>query len=97
MKGINPIIPPGSTFDGPRRGRSNMRVAVVAVVAVHLVLFVGILGGHVACKQEQEGESVKSEMAQIAPSKAATLPESDLLPEPVPSLPSMPPPKKYSQ
>tara|TARA_B100001123_G_scaffold417533_1_gene520377 strand:- start:307 stop:1197 length:891 start_codon:yes stop_codon:yes gene_type:complete len=88
MKGINPIIPPGSAFDGPRRGRSNMRLAVVAVVAVHIALFAVILGGHVACKQETEGQNVESEMAQIVPPKTSTLPEPELLPEPVPSLPS---------
>ena len=88
MKGINPIVPPGSSFDGPRRGRTNMRMAVVAVVAVHIVLFAFILGSPVACKQETKGENVESEMAQIVPSKTSTLPEPDLLPSPVPSLPS---------
>ena len=88
MKGINPIVPPGSSFDGPRRGRTNMRMAVVAVVAVHIVLFAFILGSPVACKQETNGESVESEMAQIVPPKTSTLPEPDLLPSPVPSLPS---------
>ncbi len=91
MKGINPIVPPGSAFDGPRRGRSNMKMAVVVVVVLHLTFFTAILGGHVACKKEKPEESVRSEMAQIVPPKAASLPESDLLPDPVPSLPLIDP------
>ena len=88
MKGINPIVPPGSSFDGPRRGRTNMRMAVVAVVAVHIVLFAFILGSPVACKQETKGKTVESEMAQIVSPEISKLPEPDLLPSPVPSLPS---------
>ena len=91
MKGINPIIPPGSAFDGPRRGRSNMRMAVVAVVAVHLALFAVILGGHVACKKGPEEQAVKSEMEQVVPPKVASLPDSESLPDPVPSLPLIDP------
>ena len=49
MKGSNPIIPPGAQFDGARRGRSNMRMAVVVVVLMHMALFAGILFN--ACKQ----------------------------------------------
>ena len=50
MKGSNPIIPPGAQFDGARRGRSNMRMAVVVVVLMHMALFAGILFN--ACKQK---------------------------------------------
>ena len=32
MKGTNPIIPPGMNFEGAKRGRSNMRMAVIVVV-----------------------------------------------------------------
>ena len=43
MKGNNSILPPGANFEGARRGRSNMRMAVVVVVMLHVVLFTGIL------------------------------------------------------
>jgi len=92
MKGSNPIIPPGADFDGARQGRSNMRMAVVVVVVMHLVLFAGILFN--ACKQKEDSADTKgkvsSEMAQIVPPKTAPLPEPDPLPAPVPSLPSLP-------
>ena len=54
MKGSNPIIPPGAQFDGARRGRSNMRMAVVVVVLMHMALFAGILFN--ACKQKDEAK-----------------------------------------
>jgi len=72
MKGNNSILPPGANFEGARRGRSNMRMAVVVVVMLHVVLFTGIL--FQACKQkEEEGGadekqsklSTAEEMAQI--------------------------------
>ncbi len=92
MKGSNPIIPPGADFDGARRGRSNMRMAVVVVVLMHLALFAGILFN--ACKQKEDSASTKekasSEMAQIVPPKTAPLPEPEPLPSPIPSLPSLP-------
>lgn len=89
MKGINPIIPPGSNFEGPRRGRSNMRMAVVAVVGVHIALCLFILAASpVACKQESKEESVEDDRAQNVPLKAAPLPESNLPTDPLPSLPS---------
>ncbi len=92
MKGSNPIIPPGADFDGARQGRSNMRMAVVVVVAMHLVLFAGILFN--ACKQKEDGaankEKVSNEMAQIVPPKIAPLPEPEPLPAPIPGLPSLP-------
>ena len=43
MKNPNPIIPPGMNLDKSRRGRSNMRIAVVVIVLVHIALFGGIL------------------------------------------------------
>ena len=92
MKGSNPIIPPGADFDGARRGRSNMRMAVVVVVVMHLALFAGILFN--ACKQKEDSagakEKVSSEMAQIVPPKTAPLPEPEAFPTPVPTLPTLP-------
>jgi len=92
MKGSNPIIPPGADFDGARRGRSNMRMAVVVVVVMHLVLFAGILFN--ACKQKDDSAGAKGkvsdEMAQIVPPKTAPLPEPEPLSAPVPSLPGLP-------
>ena len=52
MKGNNSILPPGANFEGARRGRSNMRMAVVAVVMLHVVLFTGI--PFQACKQKED-------------------------------------------
>ncbi len=92
MKGSNPIIPPGADFDGAQRGRSNMRMAVVVVVVMHLALFAGILFN--ACKQKEDSagakEKVSSEMGQIVPPKTAPLPEPEPFPAPVPSLPALP-------
>ena len=64
MKGSNPIIPPGAQFDGARRGRSNMRMAVVVVVLMHMALFAGILFN--ACKQKDEGEAQKETEQEMA-------------------------------
>lgn len=92
MKGSNPIIPPGAQFDGTRRGRSNMRMAVVVVVLMHMALFAGILFN--ACKQKDEGETQKEtekEMAGIVNRQPEPVP----LPEPMnsdslPTLPALP-------
>jgi len=53
MKGSNPIIPPGADFDGVQRGRSNMRMAVVVVVVMHLVFFAFLLT-KTGCKQKDD-------------------------------------------
>ena len=52
MKNPNPIIPPGMNLDKSRRGRSNMRIAVVVIVLVHVALFAGILFN--ACSQKED-------------------------------------------
>ena len=52
MKGTNPIIPTGTNFEGAKRGRLNMRMAVIVVVLLHIALFTGILFN--ACKQKEE-------------------------------------------
>ena len=52
MKNPNPIIPPGMNLEKTRRGRSNMRIAVIVIVLVHVVLFGGILFN--ACSQKEE-------------------------------------------
>lgn len=92
MKGSNPIIPPGAQFDGARRGRSNMRMAVVVVVLMHMALFAGILFN--ACKQKDEGEAQKEteqEMAGIVnrQPEPAALPEP-VTPNPLSTLPALP-------
>ena len=92
MKGSNPIIPPGAQFDGARRGRSNMRMAVVVVVLMHMALFAGILFN--ACKQKDEGEAQKEteqEMAGIVnrQPEPAALPEP-VTPNPLSTLPDLP-------
>ncbi len=56
MKNPNPIIPPGMNLDKSRRGRSNMRIAVVVIVMVHIALF----GLHfVLCLQSRFPKSEK--------------------------------------
>ena len=55
MKNPNPIIPPGMNLDKSNRGRSNMRIAVVVIVMVHIALFGGILFN--ACSQKDDGIS----------------------------------------
>jgi LysM repeat protein len=52
MKNPNPIIPPGMNLEKSRRGRSNMRIAVVVIVLVHVALFAGILFN--ACSQKED-------------------------------------------
>ncbi len=93
MKGSNPIIPPGAQFDGARRGRSNMRMAVVVVVLMHMALFTGILFN--ACKQKDEGEAQKETEKEMAGMVNRQQPEPAPLPEPMapaplPALPSLP-------
>jgi LysM repeat protein len=87
MKETNPIIPPGLNFEGASRGRSNMRMAVIVVVLLHVALFTGILFN--ACKQKDEAaEGIKStaeQMAEIA-GPAPTI-KSEPLPDPVPTPP----------
>ena len=94
MKGTNPIIPPGMNFEGAKRGRSNMRMAVIVVVLLHIALFTGILFN--ACKQKEEDasegarKSTTLETAQITASQPepASLPQ---LPLPTESLlPALP-------
>lgn len=87
MKETNPIIPPGLNFEGASRGRSNMRMAVIVVVLLHVALFTGILFN--ACKQKEEGtegsKSTAEQMAEIA--GPAPKPENEVLPDPVPTPP----------
>ena len=85
MKETNPIIPPGLNFEGASRGRSNMRMAVIVVVLLHVALFTGILFN--ACKQKEEAaDSTKTtaeQMAEIA--GPAPDPVSETVPDPVPT------------
>ncbi len=87
MKETNPIIPPGLNFEGASRGRSNMRMAVIVVVLLHVALFTGILFN--ACKQKEEGaegpKSTAEQMAEIA--GPAPKPKNEVLPDPVPTPP----------
>ena len=87
MKETNPIIPPGLNFEGASRGRSNMRMAVIVVVLLHVALFTGILFN--ACKQKEEGaegpKSTAEQMAEIA--GPAPKPKDEILPDPVPTPP----------
>jgi len=88
MKGTNPIIPPGMNFEGAKRGRLNMRMAVIVVVLLHIALFTGILFN--ACKQKEEEtdegarKTAGEEMAQ------ATSPQPEPAPLPQPPLPTVP-------
>lgn len=93
MKGSDPILPPGMNFEGARRGRSNMRTAVVVVVLLHVALFAGIL--FQACSktdevaENQEGDkkpSLAEEMAQIVNQK-----QPEPAPAPTPSPSTLPP------
>ena len=59
MKNPNPIIPPGMNLDKSRRGRSNMRIAVVVIVLVHVALFGGILFN--ACSQKDDDVAVNAQ------------------------------------
>jgi LysM repeat protein len=89
MKGTNPIIPPGMNFEGAKRGRSNMRMAVIVVVLLHIALFTGILFN--ACKQKDEEASEgarKSDTLKTA-QIIASQPEPDSQPGPA-SLPQLP-------
>ena len=87
MKETNPIIPPGLNFEGASRGRSNMRMAVIVVVLLHVALFTGILFN--ACKQKEEGaegpKSTAEQMAEIA--GPAPKPRNEIQPDPVPTPP----------
>jgi len=94
MKGTNPIIPTGMNFEGAKRGRLNMRMAVIVVVLLHIALFTGILFN--ACKQKEEesnegalktdGEKMVQTTSQQP--EPAPLPQPPLLTEP--SLPGLP-------
>ena len=99
MKGTNPIIPPGMNFEGARRGRSNMRMAVVVVVLLHVALFSVIL--FQACSKtkksaDDDGDpnskpTLAEEMAQIVNQPAEPAPTTQPLP-PLPSAgPGLPP------
>jgi LysM repeat protein len=92
MKGTDPIISPGMNFEGARRGRSNMRMAVVVVVLLHVALFTGIL--FQACSKTEESAdavgdanqkpSLAEEMAQIVNQPPEVVPTT----QPLPPLPS---------
>ena len=89
MKGTNPIIPPGMNFEGARRGRSNMRMAVIVVVLLHIALFTGILFN--ACKQKEDDanegaqNTTAEDMAQIV---AQPVPPTEPSISPQPSAPA---------
>jgi LysM repeat protein len=93
MKETNPIVPPGMNFKGGKRGRLNMRMAVIVVVLLHIGFFsVILLHG---CKQKGEDETTATEMAQIVDVKPQPtpplLPESSTpTPPPLPELPANP-------
>ena len=94
MKGTNPIIPPGMNFEGAKRGRSNMRMAVIVVVLLHIALFTGILFN--ACKQKDEeaGEGARKSTTLKTAQITASQPEPASLPQlPLPTeslLPALP-------
>ena len=87
MKGTNPIIPPGMNFEGTNRGRSNMRMAVIVVVLLHVVLFTGILFN--ACKQKEDDASggaqntTAEDMAQIVAQQPVPPTETSDLQQPL--------------
>ena len=94
MKGTNPIIPPGMNFEGAKRGRSNMRMAVIVVVLLHIALFTGILFN--ACKQKDEeaSEGARKSTTLKTAQITASQPEPASLPQlPLPTeslLPALP-------
>jgi len=65
MKNPNPIIPPGMNLDKSNRGRSNMRIAVVVIVMVHIALFGGILFNACSQKDDDAVENAKPEENKI--------------------------------
>ena len=91
MKGSNPIIPPGAQFDGARRGRSNMRMAVVVVVLMHMALFAGIYLMPVNKRTRAKLKKTEKEMAGIVnrQPEPAPLPEP-MTSDPLPTLPALP-------
>jgi len=67
MKNPNPIIPPGMNLDKSNRGRSNMRIAVVVIVLVHIALFGGILFN--ACSQKDDDATDNTQLEENKISK----------------------------
>ena len=66
MKNPNPIIPPGMNLDKSNRGRSNMRIAVVAIVLVHIALFGGILFNACSQKDDDVADNTQPEENKIS-------------------------------
>ena len=88
MKGTNPIIPPGMNFEGAKRGRLNMRMAVIVVVLLHIALFTGILFN--ACKQKEEESNEGARKTDVEKMVQATSPQPEPAPLPQPSLLTVP-------
>ena len=90
MKGKNPIVPSGINFEGASRGRSNMRMAVIAVVLLHVALFTAILFN--ACKQKEEEASEGAGGTSAEKTAHISIPQPTPLPQPPPSLEESLPP-----
>ena len=74
MKNPNPIIPPGMNLDKSNRGRSNMRIAVVVIVMVHIALFGGILFNACSQKDDDATDNTQPEENRIVQNTPPNIP-----------------------
>ncbi len=98
MNNINPLLSPGNLLEQRAKSKSNLIIAVFTVLAIHVVLFCGLLMQ--GCRQETTGSKATNAVAVDPRMLALTnLPAvtSNLVAEPPPSpppvaTPSNPPP-----
>lgn len=98
MNNINPLLSPGNLLEQRAKSKSNLIIAVFTVLAIHVVLFCGLLMQ--GCRQETTGSKATNAVAVDPRMLALTnLPSvtSNLVAEPPPSpppvaTPSNPPP-----
>jgi LysM repeat protein len=74
MKNPNPIIPPGMNLDKSHRGRSNMRIAVLVIVLVHIALFGGILFNACSQKSDDVAENAQPEEDKVTRDTSLDIP-----------------------
>ncbi len=88
MNNINPLLSPGNLLEQRAKSKSNLIIAVFTVLAIHVVLFCGLLMQ--GCRQETTGSKATNAVAVDPRMLALTnLPSitSNLVAEPPPSPP----------
>lgn len=61
MNNPNPLVPQGSLLEQKAKGKSNLFIAVFSILAIHVVLFAGLLMQGCGRKKPSEADAAKME------------------------------------